>query len=144
MDDIERRYMPFSDVENRILPLLGSFLAKKAGKAVAKKFGGAAVDLLAKNPTGAIIAKGLDDFGVLKAARRLQQGGGWQSSLIKKLDEPVFDLGGGRKITVGQVSRVECWAAALSPNFGNDREAPDEEVEEVPKLVRNDWSSYGR
>ena len=124
MDDIERRYMPFSDVENRILPLLGSFLAKKAGKAVAKKFGGAAVDLLAKNPTGAVIAKGLDDFGVLKQLG-IKQGGGWQSSLIKKLDEPVFDLGGGRKITVGQVAGWNT-GSALSPNFDDDddREAP--------------------
>ena len=131
-EETERRYTPFYDIEHRILPLLGSFLAKKAGKAVAKKFGGAAVDLLAKNPTGAIIAKGLDDFGVLKQLG-IKQGGGWQSSLIKKLDEPVFDLGGGRKITVGQVAGWNT-GSALSPNFDDDREAPEEEVEEAPKL----------
>ena len=66
--------------------------------------------------------------------------------LVKKLDEPVFDLGGGRKITVGQLSAATMLVTALSPKFGNDREAPEgaveegveeeveEEVEEVPKL----------
>ena len=124
MDDIERRYMAFADVEHRILPLLGGFLAKKVGKKLAQKAGGVAVDLLAKNPTGAVIAKGLDDSGILKSLG-VKQGAGWQSSLIKKLDEPVWDLGGGRKITVGQVAGWNT-GSALSPNFDDDdrREAP--------------------
>ena len=130
--EIERRYMPFADVEHRILPLLGSFLVKKVGKKLAQKAGGVAVDLLAKNPTGAIITKSLDDAGILKSLGVAQKGG-WQNRLIKKLDEPVFDLGGGRKITVGQLSGYNV-GTALSPKFGNDREAPEEEVEEVPKL----------
>ena len=67
--EIERRYTPFSDIEHRILPLLGGFLAKKVGKKLAQKAGGVAVDLLAKNPTGAVIAKGLDDSGLLKVTR---------------------------------------------------------------------------
>ena len=121
--EIERRYTPFYDIEHRILPLLGSFLAKKVGKKLAQKAGGVAVDLLAKNPTGAVIAKGLDDSGILKSLG-VKQGAGWQSSLIKKLDEPVFDLGGGRKITVGQVAGWNV-GSALSPDVFNDRrEAP--------------------
>ena len=54
------------DIEHRLLPLLGGFLAKKVGKKLAQKAGGVAVDLLAKNPTGAVIAKGLDDSGTSK------------------------------------------------------------------------------
>ena len=106
IDDIERRYMAFADVEHRILPLLGGFLAKKVGKKLAQKAGGVAVDLLAKNPTGAVIAKGLDDSGLLKSLG-VKQSGGWQQRLVKKLDEPVFDLGGGKNHFGRPAGRLE-------------------------------------
>ena len=137
-EEIERRYMPFADVEHRILPLLGGFLAKKVAKKLGQKGAGLAIDLLAKNPTGGVVVKALDDTGILKSLG-VKQSGGWQQRLVKKLDEPVFDLGGGKKITVGQLSAWNL-GTALSPKFGNDREAPDEaveeeeEVEEAPKL----------
>ena len=108
--EIERRYMPFDNVEQRILPLLGGFLAKKVGKKLAQKAGGVAVDLFAKNPTGGRHREGHDDTGILKSLG-VKQSGGWQSRLVKKLDEPVFDLGGGRKITVGQLAG---WNTGLS------------------------------
>ena len=42
----------------------------------------------------------------------------------QETDEPVFDLGGGRKITVGQLAGWNT-GSALSPNFDDDRrEAP--------------------
>ena len=136
MDDIERRYVPFSEQENRLLPLLlGGYLAKKAatygGKVLAKKvgqFGGKkAVDLISKSPTGATVMAGLDKAGVLKDLG-ISQKVGWQSSLIKKLDEPVFDLGNGRNISVGQLAGYNV-GSLLSPDFesldlDDDREAP--------------------
>ena len=124
MDDIERRFVPFSEEEHRLLPmLLGGYLAKKAltlgGKTIAKKvgqkFGGQAVDLLSKHPTGGAIVAGLDKAGVLKDLG-IKQSAGWQSSLIKKLDEPVFDLGDGNSISVGQIAGWNV-GSALSPEF---------------------------
>ena len=134
MDEIERRFVPFSEEEHRLLPmLLGGYLAKKAltlgGKTIAKKvgqkFGGQAVDLLSKHPTGGAIVAGLDKAGVLKDLG-IKQSAGWQSSLIKKLDEPVFDLGDGKSITVGQVAGWNL-GTALSPeleSLDDKREAP--------------------
>ena len=146
MDDIERRFVPFSEEEHRLLPmLLGGYLAKKAltlgGKTIAKKvgqkFGGQAVDLLSKHPTGGAIVAGLDKAGVLKDLG-IKQSAGWQSKLISKLDEPVFDLGDGKSITVGQVAGWNV-GTALSPeleSLGPGRQAGS------PEAVRNIDSIY--
>ena len=103
---IERRFRPLP--EGRLAGLIAGFAAKKAGKYLAKKvgqkYGAQAVDLVGKTNVGAGLVNTLDEAGVLKQLG-VRPVGSWKSQLIKKLDEPLFEIDGQpSSLTVGHLA----------------------------------------
>ena len=102
-DDIERRYAPLS--EDRLAPFLlaagAKFAAKKAGQALGRKYGSAAVDLLSKNPTGAAVVDTLDNAGVLKQLGVRTPG--LKEKIAAALDADI-DLGGGIQVSAAKLA----------------------------------------